>query len=422
MGGSGVFRYNGTRCAGADFCECNYLFNASFCTCPDMVQTSDAYGDNATESENTTVILPPASCLPCACARQLSFKSMENKNDCENNCAGADTSGWREHNARLSLLPPAVIFFCALACCFKWGVSVCIRRTGPHRGATRVTSREVQQQRSLTDRLIKAIPTEAFAAESHAELGLNSGDCAICLSAFVEGNPVKNLACRHTFCAGCLDEWIRSQGRTASLASIRCPLCKAEIVAPGDKMAPAAAEDPPCEGGGDDATAPAADTSGIQGAADAALERPPLEAPPGPAVEGRASAGESASRPVRAVDGAADDGASNARAPPPLESGAAVQDMAPAPATEPVGSAARESATPRLDDSSPGHARSCRLPRSATAPAPASDGNVLLVARVAPAAAAAGEASMVGWEARMVGAESTTPRSPSDIHMHDQDR
>ncbi|CAN6225165.1 unnamed protein product [Urochloa humidicola] len=47
-----------------------------------------------------------------------------------------------------------------------------------------------------------------------------AGDCTVCLSAIVEGERVRTLACRHAFHAACLDGWFDQ-------SSLSCPLCRA---------------------------------------------------------------------------------------------------------------------------------------------------------------------------------------------------
>lgn len=56
--------------------------------------------------------------------------------------------------------------------------------------------------------------------------GAAAGDCAVCLDAFRAGDRCRVLpGCEHGFHAECVDSWLRK--------SRRCPICRAEVVAPG---------------------------------------------------------------------------------------------------------------------------------------------------------------------------------------------
>lgn len=63
------------------------------------------------------------------------------------------------------------------------------------------------------------------AATATAEEG-NGNECAVCLSAFEDGEEVKKLPrCTHTFHASCIDMWLYSHSD--------CPLCRAPVAVPG---------------------------------------------------------------------------------------------------------------------------------------------------------------------------------------------
>ncbi|PON48058.1 43kDa postsynaptic protein [Trema orientale] len=65
----------------------------------------------------------------------------------------------------------------------------------------------------------KAAMTAAAAAEADSE-------CAVCLSAFEEGEEIRNLPrCKHSFHAPCIDMWLYSHSD--------CPLCRAPVVVSG---------------------------------------------------------------------------------------------------------------------------------------------------------------------------------------------
>ncbi|KAK7395330.1 hypothetical protein VNO78_15881 [Psophocarpus tetragonolobus] len=61
-----------------------------------------------------------------------------------------------------------------------------------------------------------------FEREAHAkEIG---GECPVCLSAFVDGEEVRQLsACKHSFHAFCIDLWLSNHSN--------CPICRATIPA-----------------------------------------------------------------------------------------------------------------------------------------------------------------------------------------------
>lgn len=48
--------------------------------------------------------------------------------------------------------------------------------------------------------------------------------CSICLDDFVAEQEVKTLPCLHHFHTGCIEEWLRQQGRAVS-----CPVCKTPV-------------------------------------------------------------------------------------------------------------------------------------------------------------------------------------------------
>ena len=48
--------------------------------------------------------------------------------------------------------------------------------------------------------------------------------CSICLEAFKDREVVKTLPCLHHFHAGCIEEWLRREGRDVS-----CPVCKTPV-------------------------------------------------------------------------------------------------------------------------------------------------------------------------------------------------
>ncbi|OWM82316.1 RING-H2 finger protein ATL33 [Punica granatum] len=64
---------------------------------------------------------------------------------------------------------------------------------------------------------------EAPAAVSEVKLRKEAeGECPVCLSAFAEGEEVKQLsACNHYFHAPCIDAWLSSHAN--------CPVCRAWI-------------------------------------------------------------------------------------------------------------------------------------------------------------------------------------------------
>ncbi|CAK9177758.1 unnamed protein product [Ilex paraguariensis] len=50
----------------------------------------------------------------------------------------------------------------------------------------------------------------------------NGGECPVCLSAFVEGEEIRQLnACKHSFHFACIDMWLYSHSS--------CPVCRASI-------------------------------------------------------------------------------------------------------------------------------------------------------------------------------------------------
>ncbi|KAL6633609.1 hypothetical protein ACP70R_026280 [Stipagrostis hirtigluma subsp. patula] len=58
------------------------------------------------------------------------------------------------------------------------------------------------------------------------EEGAGGGECAVCLEAFRDGDQCRALPrCGHGFHPECVDSWLRK--------SRRCPICRAEVVAPG---------------------------------------------------------------------------------------------------------------------------------------------------------------------------------------------
>lgn len=67
---------------------------------------------------------------------------------------------------------------------------------------------------------------KGFTAAAAAEENGNGNECAVCLSAFEDGEEVKKLPrCTHMFHASCIDMWLYSHSD--------CPLCRAPVVAPG---------------------------------------------------------------------------------------------------------------------------------------------------------------------------------------------
>jgi len=95
---------------------------------------------------------------------------------------------------------------------------------------------------SLKARSFTSAPPRSAGGEEESTWragGVCHTDCAICLTAFQPGTQVKDLACYHTFCAKCVDSWIRNMIQVRRCDHASCPLCKepigaslAEVAAP----------------------------------------------------------------------------------------------------------------------------------------------------------------------------------------------
>ena len=78
------------------------------------------------------------------------------------------------------------------------------------------------------------------------------GECSVCLTAFEEGDQVRELPCGHCYHAECIDEWLLDKGRKPSgveglrgLAS--CPLCKRMPIELPEPAVPTQGSQPPRE-------------------------------------------------------------------------------------------------------------------------------------------------------------------------------
>lgn len=61
------------------------------------------------------------------------------------------------------------------------------------------------------------------------QLDAEEGECAVCLSAFREGEELKRLPkCKHSFHAPCIDMWLNSH--------MDCPLCRSPVDLPPDSV------------------------------------------------------------------------------------------------------------------------------------------------------------------------------------------
>ncbi|KAK1269870.1 RING-H2 finger protein ATL65 [Acorus gramineus] len=75
----------------------------------------------------------------------------------------------------------------------------------------------------LDESAIKTLPVYVY--EESDRVLLTSGDCAVCLIEFDEGDCVRTLPdCAHAFHVDCIDAWLRSHAN--------CPLCRSRILPP----------------------------------------------------------------------------------------------------------------------------------------------------------------------------------------------
>ncbi len=51
-------------------------------------------------------------------------------------------------------------------------------------------------------------------------MGEGADECPMCEEKFAEDDEVKELTCKHTFHAPCIDSWLRTNKK--------CPLCRAD--------------------------------------------------------------------------------------------------------------------------------------------------------------------------------------------------
>lgn len=89
------------------------------------------------------------------------------------------------------------------------------------------TSRESSVASELSRHDVESVPAGEvsgvkYQKEAHArEIG---GECPVCLSAFADGEEVRQLsACKHSFHASCIDLWLSNHSN--------CPICRATIAA-----------------------------------------------------------------------------------------------------------------------------------------------------------------------------------------------
>lgn len=86
----------------------------------------------------------------------------------------------------------------------------------------------LRRRTPVTEADVSALPTHIYcahgkgAAEGAEEEELET--CSICLDDFMLRQEVKTLPCLHHFHTGCIEEWLRQQGR-----SVSCPVCKTPV-------------------------------------------------------------------------------------------------------------------------------------------------------------------------------------------------
>ncbi|MQM08129.1 hypothetical protein Taro_040982 [Colocasia esculenta] len=120
--------------------------------------------------------------------------------------------------------------WCARHCPVRWGWRI-----------PRVPGAEAEAPRSC--QITGMIPAYKYrrepgdAAAAGEKGGSDESQCAVCLSAFAEGEDVRRLPkCGHSFHAACIDAWL--------CARASCPLCRASVLAaapPQSAPVPAAA-------------------------------------------------------------------------------------------------------------------------------------------------------------------------------------
>ncbi|KAG8376884.1 hypothetical protein BUALT_Bualt09G0110500 [Buddleja alternifolia] len=70
--------------------------------------------------------------------------------------------------------------------------------------------------------LICGVKYTKAAEDGRREAEGNSDECPVCLSAFVEGEEIRQLsACKHVFHVACIDMWLYSHSN--------CPVCRAAV-------------------------------------------------------------------------------------------------------------------------------------------------------------------------------------------------
>ncbi|XP_020599031.1 RING-H2 finger protein ATL8 [Phalaenopsis equestris] len=65
--------------------------------------------------------------------------------------------------------------------------------------------------------LERRIPARSYRCRD----GEGEKECSVCLSAFSDGQRVRQLQCGHGFHASCIDKWLRSPAT--------CPICRADV-------------------------------------------------------------------------------------------------------------------------------------------------------------------------------------------------
>lgn len=150
---------------------------------------------------STTTATP--TCSPSTCR----WRPYSNSNDFET-------------NAILIL----VILFCALICALALNAAIrCFLRSSNNNG------RQQRQQRSrsqveerkpgLQAAAAQVVVAPALAYSAGMKLAGEVAECAICLSEFVEGDPIQVLGrCKHGFHEQCIQQWLASHSS--------CPTCR----------------------------------------------------------------------------------------------------------------------------------------------------------------------------------------------------
>ncbi|KAK2997734.1 hypothetical protein RJ639_020332 [Escallonia herrerae] len=70
---------------------------------------------------------------------------------------------------------------------------------------------------------LKLIEEKNPASRYKTGLVMESRECAVCLSAFEEGEVIRRLGCGHTFHKDCVDKWLQQDSAT-------CPLCRKKVL------------------------------------------------------------------------------------------------------------------------------------------------------------------------------------------------